>query len=105
VKPLERSLLATISRRLKKLQQADPTLVWRKRHGTSFGIAGDPDLYGVWGGVPWTMELKRPGEEPTALQRVRLEEWRRAGAWVGVVSSTAELEKALAEIATLRRCQ
>ena len=98
MKPLERSVQASIARRLRALHASDPTFMWRKRHGTSFGVAGDPDLYGVWRGVSFAIELKAPGEEPTELQKARLAEWSAAGAWTGVVRSVAELEACLAAI-------
>jgi len=56
MKPLERSLQASIVRLLNDLHRKDKTFVWRKRHGTHFGVAGDPDFYGVWGGVAWAIE-------------------------------------------------
>jgi hypothetical protein len=95
---LERSLQKSIARRLNDLHRSDPTFVWRKRHGTAFGVAGDPDLYGSWAGVPWQIELKRPGQSPTELQQARLREWSASGTWTGVVNSMAALENALAAI-------
>lgn len=97
--PRESQLLTTVIKRLKALALADPTLVWRKRHGSSFGTTGDPDLYGVWKGTPFAIELKRPGESPTPLQQFRLNEWSRAGAKTFVIHSLDELHRA---IATLR---
>ena len=41
---------------------------------------GEPDLIGVWRGVPYAIEVKQPGKKPTPLQLHRLEQWRRAGA-------------------------
>jgi hypothetical protein len=98
--PLESQLLASISRRLKKLAQADPALVWRKRHGSPMGITGDPDLYGLWHGVHWEMELKRPGQKATSLQCIRLASWKKAGALTFVAHSLAEFDVA---IDTIRR--
>jgi hypothetical protein len=95
---LESQLLRAIARRLNALHQTDPSFVWRKRHGSVMGITGDPDLYGVWRGVPWQIELKIPGESPTPLQTHRLEEWSHAGAYTFVVHSMAELERALSQI-------
>ena len=61
--PLESQLLRSIERRLRALAQADPSLQWRKRHGSPMSTAGDPDLYGLWHGVHWEMELKLPGAD------------------------------------------
>jgi len=94
-KPLERHLQATVLRHLKKLREGDSRLAFRKRHGGPLGIAGDPDIHGVWAGVPFAIELKRTGEEPTVLQRTRIREWETAGALVGVVHDMNELQEIL----------
>jgi hypothetical protein len=98
--PLESQLLASVARRLKALVRDDDTFQWRKRHGSPMGITGDPDLYGLWHGIHWEMELKRPGASPTPLQCIRLAAWERAGAYTFVVHSLAEFDSA---IATLRK--
>jgi hypothetical protein len=94
-RPLERSLQKSVLNHLKKLRQQDPTLVYRKRHGTALGKAGDPDIYGVWGGIHFEIELKAPGEEPTPLQRARHQEWGRAGGLVFILHSVVELPNVL----------
>jgi hypothetical protein len=98
--PLESQLLSTVERRLKRLAQADPTLVWRKRHGSVMGVAGDADVYGCWRGHHWEMELKLPGLDPTPLQCMRAAAWKQAGASCFVVHSLAEFDTA---IDTLRK--
>ena len=95
---LESQLLASVERRLKQLARLDPTLVWRKRHGSAFATAGDPDLYGLWRGHHWEMELKRPGQDATPLQCIRLKDWERAGATCSVVHSLAEFDSAIAHL-------
>lgn len=102
--PRERSLQKSVLNHLKKLREQDPTLIYRKRHGTALGVAGDPDIYGVWRGIPFEIELKRPGESPTPLQRLRLHEWAQAGACGAVIHSTHELEELLGQLATKIRC-
>lgn len=64
-------------------------LLVRKKHGGAFGLAGEPDIYGAIppSGRAYGIELKRPGEEPTKLQRRRLQEWANAGAIAGWASS------------------
>jgi len=59
------------------------------------GVAGDPDLYGVWRGRPFEIELKRQGQSPTPLQAFRIAEWTRAGASTFVVHSLSEFEQAI----------
>ena len=96
--PLESSLLAAAQRHLKALAHRDPTLVWRKRHGSPFTTAGDPDLTGLWHGTHFEIELKRPGESPTLLQAARLAQWATAGARTFTVHSISELQAALESI-------
>src|SRR5262252_1887154 len=86
--PLERGLLRAVSVRLDTVEG----LVWRKRHGSAFQVAGDPDVYFLWRGRHVEIELKRPGEEPTALQLHRLAEWKKGGAVTAVVHTIHELE-------------
>lgn len=100
--PLERHLQASVLKHMKKLHLEDSSFLYRKKIGVAFGLAGDPDLYGAWAGVPWAIELKRPGESPTLLQRARLAEWERAGAVTGVVHSILELQDLLAKIRQAR---
>jgi hypothetical protein len=64
--------------------------VVRKRHGTAFCYAGDPDLYGSLRGRHFEIEVKRPGCEPTELQRARLADWCDSGALSGWATSVAE---------------
>jgi hypothetical protein len=86
---LEKSVVARI---MKALKQRRGVAV-RKRHGTAMGVAGDPDLYGSVGGRHFEIEVKRPddpGSIPTELQAQRMQEWRAAGALVGVARSVED---------------
>jgi hypothetical protein len=74
-----------------------PGSLARKRWGGGMGVAGDPDIDGCIRGRSLQLEFKRPGERPTLLQARRLEEWRRAGAIVGVVVSVDEVKDLLAK--------
>jgi hypothetical protein len=85
--PLERSIVRKIVRALK---QEFPNIEVRKRHGTAFGVAGDPDLYGSVQGFHFELEVKRPGEQPTAIQVRRNQEWRGSGAMAFTVVSAEE---------------
>jgi hypothetical protein len=67
-----------------------PELVARKRWGSEMAAAGDPDLTGCFRGRHFELEVKAPGGRLTRIQEVRLEEWRAAGAVVGVVHSAGE---------------
>jgi hypothetical protein len=75
-----------------------PGCLARKRWGRGMGVAGDPDIDACIRGRSVQLEVKRPGEKPTALQAKRLEEWRKAGALAAVVSSVEEVKSLLAEV-------
>lgn len=77
-----------------------PGCVVRKRHGTAWGVAGDPDLYGSINGRHFEIEVKRRGEVPTPIQRVRLADWARSGALAGVAHS---VEEAVAIVCSIGR--
>jgi len=77
-------------------------IVYRKRHGSSFSTAGDPDLFFVVNGQHYEVELKVPGAKPTALQRHRLSEWERAGATCVVIHSVVGLKELVGHLA---RCE
>ena len=83
---LESSLVSAIIRALRAL----PGVVVRKRHGSAWGTAGDPDLYGTVNGRHFEIEVKRPGGTLTPLQEVRLREWAAAGALTGVARSVED---------------
>jgi hypothetical protein len=81
----------TLKRQVMKLLELEfPGAVVRKRHGSIYSTAGDPDLEILYRGVHIECELKRLGEEATPLQARRLEEWRKAGAICAVVHTVAE---------------
>jgi hypothetical protein len=90
--PLEKHIVDSIVKYLRTV----PGCAVRKRHGTAFGVAGDPDLYGTLNGRHFELEVKRVGNPPTALQERRIEEWRAAGAIVGVVHGLDEARAVLA---------
>ena len=79
--PRESAIVKKILERL----NAIPGCMARKRHGSAYTVAGDPDIYGSMLGQHFEIEVKAPGEKPTALQHKRLEEWLKAGSsacWV-----------------------
>ena len=80
-----------------------PGCLARKRWGGGMGVAGDPDIDACIRGRSLQLEVKRPGEKPTPLQLKRLEEWRQAGALVGVVTSVAATRALLEENGMLDR--
>ena len=82
----EAALVAEILRALRAL----PGVIVRKRHGSAWGVAGDPDLYGSIQGRHFEIEVKRPGDRPTALQEARMKQWAATGALAGVARSVEE---------------
>jgi hypothetical protein len=86
--PLELHIAQAIIRRLREI----PGVIVRKRHGTAMGVGGDPDLYGTISGRHFEIEVKRPDPSSrlTPLQSIRIEQWRQAGALVGVARSVEE---------------
>jgi hypothetical protein len=79
------------------LNQQENTIA-RKRHGSPYGMRGDPDVYGLINGHHFEMEIKLDKNTPTTLQEKRLEEWEKHGAIVTVVWSLAEAKEFWLEI-------
>lgn len=72
----EASLVDRIERYLKR----QPGCLVRKTHGSAYS-AGVADLIGCLKGRYFEIEVKRPGEQPTALQLRGLEDVRKAGGY------------------------
>ena len=72
---------------------SQPRAIARKRHGTAWGMAGEPDVNACVRGRSVQIEVKQPGEKPSALQLRRLEEWQRAGALSFSATSLAEVKQ------------
>lgn len=89
-KVLEKTVVAAIKRRLKKL----PSMKVRKRRG-GMANAGEVDLYGSLRAIHFEIEVKAPGGKPTPLQLEKLREWKDAGAIVGVAWSAEDAVKIL----------
>lgn len=85
--PREAAIVKAI---VSRIRAEYPGALVLKYHGGPHSVAGHPDLYGSIQGCAVALEVKRPGGRPTALQSARLEEWRRAGAITGVVTSADE---------------
>ncbi|HOQ47251.1 MAG TPA: VRR-NUC domain-containing protein [Bryobacteraceae bacterium] len=82
----ESALVAEILCALRAL----PGVIVRKRHGSAWGVAGDPDLYGSIQGRHFEIEVKRPGDRLTALQEARMKQWAATGALAGVARSVED---------------
>lgn len=67
-----------------------------KQHGTMYGKNGVPDILGCLpDGRMLALEVKRPGEKPTPLQKYELLEWAARHAITGVVESVAQVKELL----------
>ncbi len=96
--PKEKQVVNRIMAAAKKI----PGLVLRKRHGTAFGCAGDPDLTGCFRGRHVEIEVKVPYESRSQLTRLQVQrqaEWAASGALVGVARSVPEFLAILACVA------
>jgi hypothetical protein len=82
----ESSLVIDIIRALRSI----PGVVVRKRHGSIWAVAGDPDLYGAVNGRHFEIEVKRPGGVLSPIQEARLRQWADAGALAGVARSVED---------------
>jgi hypothetical protein len=79
---------AVVDRCLKYLRRLSYSR-WEKRHGTAYGRAGQPDIFGCYHGQHVEIEIKRPGEEPTDRQKFEMWQWRAARAIVGCATTPA----------------
>jgi hypothetical protein len=59
---------------------------------------GVPDILGVYRGVFFALEVKRPGQKPTALQLAILGQIRGAGGRTAVVTSIPDVQVFLRDI-------
>lgn len=73
-----------------------------KIHGDEYTETGTPDLFAVVYGLPVLIEVKRKGEEPTAIQYARLRQWKRAGAIVTWVDNFKAVQDLIAKIDAVR---
>jgi hypothetical protein len=61
-----------------------------KVHGGAYAVAGTPDLIGAIDGVSFAIEVKRPGERPSAKQEAELSAWAAQGWATGVACSVQD---------------
>jgi len=58
-----------------------------KLHGSSFSRIGEPDLIGCYRGKFFAIEVKIDHNKLSEIQKYRLNQWKRTGAYVGVARS------------------
>lgn len=88
--PKESAIVAQIVKRLRA--RGDYVV---KLHGGPMQRSGLPDLLVIHQGHVVFLEVKRPGEQVTAIQEHTLGELRRHGATVAVVRSADEAERVI----------
>jgi hypothetical protein len=81
---------STLVRQIMAALRATPGVVVRKRHGSGWSVAGDPDLYGSFRGRHFELEVKCRDGVVIGVQQARLRDWARAGALVGIARSVGE---------------
>lgn len=82
---------ATLSKRIVNVLNAIPGCHAEKRWtGGTFSRVGASDITGCYHGRRFELETKLPGEKTRIAQQRYLEAWARAGAYIGVVTSTEE---------------
>lgn len=64
-----------------------------KRHGGGYATSGQPDVHACYMGHDIEIEVKCPGNMPTKLQLLRMEEWRKSGAIVAWVTSVEQVQE------------
>jgi hypothetical protein len=77
---------------------SQPRTKARKVHQGAMTGGGEPDIDACARGRAVKIEVKRPGQVPTGRQLRRMEEWQRAGALVGWVTSLADLQAIMAHV-------
>ena len=93
----ESALVGLILKNLNKLPRTKAI----KLHLSGMNNAGEPDIFGCSDGKFFVLEVKRPNlgkrSQPTALQAIKLEEWKQACGSANCVRSWEETVQVLQE--------
>lgn len=84
-----------IMRTHEKLRLVGYPIKLYKSHGNEFTESGTPDILGAVRGLALAVEIKWGDNQPTALQKKRLQQWADAGAITGVAWSESEFWRLL----------
>ena len=77
------------------------TRIWiRVKHGSTYAVVGDPDIYGCLDGLLFAFEVKNEDGRLTAIQRHRLKEIIQAG---GNAAGVRSVQEAMALLKEWRR--
>lgn len=91
----ESALIKAILAMVKARRQAGARIKAVKIHGSQYSEAGTPDIFICADGRLFALEAKVGKGKTTPIQDRRLQEWRDAGAVVGVVRSVGDVERLL----------
>lgn len=83
---------------LNYLETLRPKGKFYNMQGNAWQGAGRPDIIGCYKGRFIAIEVKRPGEEPTKLQRHELNLWDMTEAITMVATSVADVKKMIEEL-------
>lgn len=95
----ESSKVHSIRKALKKRYKRDIKFI--KIHGNEFTEAGTPDIIGCYKSICFVMECKNERGKTSRIQRVRLRQWARAGAFTAIPRSAQD---AIALIEEIKEC-
>lgn len=95
----EKSIVNAILRYLNGLDRCYA----HKVHGGAYGVAGQPDIDACLNGRALKIEVKRPGQDATPIQRVCIDRWRAAGAVSFVAHSVDEVKDQLRAAQVIER--
>lgn len=73
-----------------------------KIHVDEMQSRGLPDVVACMAGLYYGIEFKKPGQEPTDMQKWHITEIRRAGGRAGVIDSVAKMHAVLINVAATR---
>ena len=86
----------------KLLRKRYPGIWLFKSHGSEYQPAGLPDLIGCLNGRLFGLEVKEPGEEPSAIQDEEIADIKAAG---GIAGRIETIEEAIALLEPPRKNQ
>ena len=91
----EGRITAAIKRDLDERRKRGDAIWYMKVHGSNMQKAGIPDWHVLLCGVPYYIEVKAPGKQPTPIQRLTMKRIATAGGTVAVVHSADEVRNLL----------
>jgi Holliday junction resolvase len=96
----EGKIKTKIQEYLRRLRLSGDPLWFFKVHGGAMQMAGVPDLLVLYRGTLLAIEIKRPGEDATRLQKHTLTTMAAAGAAALVATSVEDVRQVIERIKT-----